>query len=1229
MTGSLLGKCGACIVFLYVAFSPLSVFAQRVSPTDPWISLEKNLLQIHKTYRPKSPLLKHTSLPETVQLYLDGGLWSSAEALLLKVPLPLSPKIEGLWLSFFLKRGHYDRIYATYRKNQNLFLGKPDLILGASQGALAEKDYREALQILDHLHLLDSARPEHHYFSALAYWGLQDNEKLKAVLAEALHWADNASDSPWVSRIHLLKVYYHLNQKEYDLAFASMGDLFDNNNTDLALLALTWGYFKLGATSNLFSVLQALDASQEQSPYHSQIYRILSRFLIEEGNLRGAIEMDQQERNELKKQMEVLEKESELLRRGISSTSLAIPPGSLLTQTLKQLEKQVGEKREMTALYWYIDLQQRRQMLIQLKTRERMIDQEQRQLQMEMVRRCLSLKRHERREHKAGQTFQTLNENPTQMLSESMFRMMKTQYQAARQAVAAEKQKEARGHLQWVAAFTPHQAYGEESIFRLGDMAFNKRSYAQAIAHYQELIDKPESPLHTLALYKTTWAYYLLGQPEAAIGALLQQEAHFAKTLQDQGSGPCTMVRTPQERREPFRLLALSLDQLGGPKALAKLTENISPVQRFAFYEKVTDHYQQEDKIDGLFQLIRSWIATYPLEIKTPFLHQKMVLLVKQSKTVSIADVVTARTEFVNKYRPESLWGQKNFAATTDTLKPILKQHLRFLMTHYYAEAKKTETQDAHKSVLTWYLYYLSVFPEEEDIGKDRFLYAEVLANLDEYQQAIVAFRKSAYQDPGHALAGEAAYQEILLLEKMHTAEGPEVEAAFERFATRFPQDDRAKEIAMHLAEIAFEQGDYNKSRFYAQKVAPKKNQTITITQELDLASYRLVVQAFIKEASYIEAISFINTLFDDNKTNPGNETQLRKTFNPLLVLAYFQQGESLKHLDADDEAAEAYWQAFRFGAGSEMGPLALFEAAVLWDRHTTLHRAETALALFPLLYPKSALNHPSTMRLAALYEKTERPLKGAETYEKAAQSSINPELAQKALEHALMLYETAESWEKLSALAMAQADTINSGYSKQNQDKWAAWMLKAAEANFEMRKSVTATRILETLIATTKGQTEIAEPVAKAHFILAEARLDDFEDIELVAPLEENLEKKRILFEALLDNYDHAVAHPSPLLALNANYRIGTLFEGFSRALLESERPEDLSLEEEELYENLLIEQALPYFEKAEEAYLQNIEIGESSGIQNEWIAKSQMHLFMIQQQIDIYNRGGQEVLG
>lgn len=1218
MAGSPLIRVVGLFLGLFAAFSPAEGFAKnRPSATDPWISLEKSLIKLHRDYAPDSPLLKPASFYEQVETYLTAGLWSSADTLLSNAPAPQPPEVQRLRLSLFLKRGEHGRIYEAYQRDPSLFQGESELILGASQGALALKAYDEALALLNPLHFLEENRPEQYYFSALAYWGLKENEKLEAVLADAVRWAEQAKDSPWAGRIHLLKVYHHLNQKAYDLAFAGMGDLF-NNNTDLALLAVTWGYFKLGAAGNLFSILQALDAGQAQSAYHSQIYRILSRFLIEEGNLPGAIEMDQRERNELRKQMDLLERETEMLRRGISPASRSIPPGSLLVNTLKKLENQVGEKRDLNALYWYIDLQQRRQMLTRLKDREREIDQEQRRLQLALVRRCLSLRRDEWQKTRGEEPTPGVGGMQSAEKSGISTEEIQRLYQHARKAAEAGNASQAAADLQKVLALAPDQPYGDESAFRLGDMAFERADYAEAIGYYQRLLGRQDSPLHSLSRYKLAWALYLQGKARDAVSVLIQQETEGKEETEPEKEGPCTMIRTPQERREPYRLLALSLAQIGGPEQLTRLLHETEPEKRFSFYEQVIDHYQHENKPDALFQLIRAWIGAYPIDLKTPLLHEKMVSLIQPSERFSIADGVTARVEFVNKYRPGSLWATQHTASEENGVKPILKKHLRFLMTHSYAEAKKTETENAYKSVLTWSLYYLSMFAEEQDIGKDRFFYAETLAKLNENEKAITAFRESAYDDPLHPLAAEAGYQEILLLEKVHAAEGPKAEAAYDRFAARFPHDNRAKEAALRLAELAFQRGDYGKSRFYAKKVSEGKDLKTT-TQEMDLAASRLVVQAFLKEQAYAEAIDVIQALLTENAP-----PQIEKTFKPLLVLSYFQQGESLKHRGAAQDAAEAFWQVYRFGAESALGPLALFEAAVLWDSPLTRLQSEKALLLFSVLYPKSALHHPALMRLASLYEAADNPLKGAETYEKAGRLPVGKALAQKALTQALVLYEAASSWEKLYQLAMEQAGGIHSPrLPKKNKEERARWLLKAAEANFKMQKSVSALKILETLIKESKGDRPVSSYIAQAHFMVAESKREDFEEIELVAPLEENLEKKKALFEALLENYDHAVLHPSPLVALNAHFRIGALFEDFSRALLDSERPDNLSMEEEEVYERLLLEQALPYIKKAEEAYQQNIEMGKASGIENEWIIQSQVHLFMIQQQMDIFNRG------
>ncbi len=142
---------------------------------------------------------------------------------------------------------------------------------------------------------------------------------------------------------------------------------------------------------------------------------------------------------------------------------------------------------------------------------------------------------------------------------------------------------------------------------------------------------------------------------------------------------------------------------------------------------------------------------------------------------------------------------------------------------------------------------------------------------------------------------------------------------------------------------------------------------------------------------------------------------------------------------------------------------------------------------------------------------------------------------------------------------------------------------------------------------------------LAKAHLLLADIEIKRYEEIKLVTPLEQNLQKKKSLFDRLLHNYGQAADFPSPALVLAATYRMGEVFEEFSESLLKSERPRKLSTEEREAYDRLLKEQALPYLEKAQEAYRQNIDWAKKAGVENEWVEKSRERFERIHQQIEL----------
>ena len=205
-------------------------------------------------------------------------------------------------------------------------------------------------------------------------------------------------------------------------------------------------------------------------------------------------------------------------------------------------------------------------------------------------------------------------------------------------------------------------------------------------------------------------------------------------------------------------------------------------------------------------------------------------------------------------------------------------------------------------------------------------------------------------------------------------------------------------------------------------------------------------------------------------------------------------------------------------------------------------------------------------------------------------------------------------NWGKVSLLSLQLVEQAGN-----DKEKWTEGMVKQAEAKLKLGDEKGAKKILTDLVKNQKPESGLKErssvPMAKAHLLLADMEIRQFEQIKLVTPLEKNLQKKKTLFERLLNDYALAAAAPSPPVVLAATYRIGEIFEEFSRSLLESERPAGLSLEEKQAYEDLLKEQALPYLKKAVEAYRQNIDWGKKALIENEWITKSQNRFRLIQE--------------
>jgi hypothetical protein len=111
---------------------------------------------------------------------------------------------------------------------------------------------------------------------------------------------------------------------------------------------------------------------------------------------------------------------------------------------------------------------------------------------------------------------------------------------------------------------------------------------------------------------------------------------------------------------------------------------------------------------------------------------------------------------------------------------------------------------------------------------------------------------------------------------------------------------------------------------------------------------------------------------------------------------------------------------------------------------------------------------------------------------------------------------------------------------------------------------------------------------------------------VRLSDPLEQALAEKRTALTLALNTYTEAAELKIAGITTAATHKIGMLLDDFLTALLESERPRELTPEQVDQYNILLEEQAAPFEERAVAAYETNVRRAQELAVFDEWVGKS-----------------------
>ncbi len=761
----------------------------------------------------------------------------------------------------------------------------------------------------------------------------------------------------------------------------------------------------------------------------------------------------------------------------------------------------------------------------------------------------------------------------------------------------------------------PDSQHWEEAQFRRGERFFVLQQFARAEDAYGAILQRSsDSPFYDRALLKHGWARFKQGNIAQGLDSFTE--------LLDRKLGDGERVDLGQlseaDRallKETLRVISLTFSELGGTKRISRyFDEKGHRNYEFMVYQGLGDLYLKQERIQDAADAYLAFVDLNPAHPQSPRLAVKVVEIYSDNGFPSQA--LESKKAFTQRYAVHSEYRQQLNEADRAWLNTQLRSYLKELAEYHHALAQQNAKLNTPKAAAAkeregkeaahWYRLYLDSFPDDPTAGSISFLLAELLFELKQYPDSVVAYEQSAYDLPPHDKRAEAGYAALLAYteeeKRLEPSEQPAwrkrgVESAL-RFSAVFPQDPRMPAVLTKASEQLLEMNDLGRARGAALQVV---NLQPPAKAELRRTAWTVSAHAAFEQKDFAAA----ETGYQQALLLLPKQDDQREPLEERLAASIYQQGASLREQGDQQGAANQFLRVATLVPGASIRSTAEYDAAASLIASGDWQHSAQILEAFRKRYPDSELLPDVNNKLATAYLETDQPLKAAAELTTIASQGETPELRQAAGWQAAELYEKAgrdiDAMQAYSRYvkqfpsplepAMEARHKLAGFYEKRGDPKQRDhWLEQLIESDAKAGKQRTdRTRYL----------------AAQASLRLAEPNQALFSRIQLKAPLEKNLKRKKAQMQTAIAGYKRAAEYGIAEVTTAATYHIGEIYQQFGTALLESERPRGLSDEELEQYEILLEEQAYPFEDKAITVLESNTRLT-TQGVYDEWVKKS-----------------------
>ena len=749
---------------------------------------------------------------------------------------------------------------------------------------------------------------------------------------------------------------------------------------------------------------------------------------------------------------------------------------------------------------------------------------------------------------------------------------------------------------------SPHYV---ESQFRIAEHRFIRSDYVKAEDLYtQVLVARNNALFREKALYKRGWARFKQGYYQEAVDDFIA-----AANLNDFDNLAQLGEAKKNDFDEYFRAIGLSFIYMGGPESL---NEYFKANPDFKYinhaYARTSAIYLAQSRYGDAVRTLTEFSKHYPKSPHVPEFTLKAIDIWKVSGFSN--NFVQALDEFYIAYHPQSAyWTNRDanpefFKSVTGTL----KDYIVLASAHFHKQYRESNKEPDFAKAKLWYERYLKHYQSYARKDNAHYLYAELLSQHNNHEQALTHYEYAAYD--GNIIANkDAAYATIITAAELYkNATKPEAQKEYRAklvsysalYVQFYRNDARAVAVAARAAQEAYRDGMYlqaiNIAELFAN--APDSDETYHLNS--------VKAHSYFKTGRYPDAEAAYQAILQ----YPKIDAKAKGDAQANLALSIYHQGSAAKSQNAVGEAIRHFVRISEVVPAAETAATALYDAIALAYDHKLWTDAVKYIERFQKLYPSHKLNRDASIKLSVAYLNTNQEGAAASELVKLSRTDETLDYKIAALWKAAGLYESKKDYAAAIKAYEEYAATYQRPYPQ-----YVEAIHKLVELNTATRDEARANRWRQHVLDTDKS-TPSGFKTDRTNFICSMAALalarreqNEFAAIKLSLPLKRSLAQKRNALQKTLNLYGLATSYAVRETVTEATHSIGDVYYSFSRALLDSERPQGLSAIEREQYKVLLEDQAFPFEDNAIKFYEKNI-LHTKQGIFDEWVGSSYTRL-------------------